>query len=80
MPTKADLPKWVHDALAQNGGRASIIDVCRHIWQAHEGELRAAGGLFYTWQYDVRWAAYQLRAAGIIKAAERSPRGVWELS
>lgn len=35
--------------------------------------------MFYTWQYDVRWAATTLRRTGKLRAAEVLPSGVWEL-
>jgi len=38
------------------------------------------GDLFYTWQYDMRWAATKLRRDGKLKAATRSPKGTWELT
>ena len=79
MVAKTDLPNWVEEALDAHGGSASIIEVCRHIWQAHEPELRLSGDLFYTWQYDVRWAAYQLREGGRMKAEKESPKGIWQL-
>jgi hypothetical protein len=79
VASKMDLSAWVRDALTQQGGSASIVHVCRHIWQVHEMELRMSGDLFYTWQYDVRWAAYQLREAGVMKPEKESPKGVWQL-
>jgi len=33
--------------------------------------------IFYSWQYDLRWAAHKLR--GVMLAADASPSGVWEL-
>ncbi|MGD2117409.1 MAG: hypothetical protein PVG66_03555 [Chromatiales bacterium] len=79
MATKTDLQGWVENAIKDNGGRAKLIDVARHIWQHHESDLKASGDLFYTWQYDMRWAANQLRTQGILSSAETSPRGVWIL-
>jgi len=35
---------------------------------------------FFTWQYDIRWAANLLRRSGLMKPAESSPHGLWELS
>jgi hypothetical protein len=80
MATKLDLRDWVRDALRAHGGSATIVEVCRHIWQVHEPDLRLSGDLFYTWQYDVRWAAYSLRRAGTMKPDSDSPHGVWELA
>jgi hypothetical protein len=80
MATKHDLPEWVVEALRAHSGRASIVEVCQHLWQVHEPDLRLSGDLFYTWQYDVRWAAYTLREAGRMKADSESPNGIWELA
>jgi len=80
VATKHDLPDWVHGALKDLGGRARLVEVARGIWKRHESELRKSGDLFYTWQYDMRWAANRLRRAGIMRAADVSPSGVWELA
>jgi hypothetical protein len=69
----------VHKALTALGGRGRIAEICKYIWEAHEAELRNSGDLFYTWQYDVRWAANRLRASGKMKPAILSPSGIWEL-
>lgn len=80
MATKHDLPDWVQNALRDIGGHASILGVAKHIWKNHESELKTSGDLFFTWQYDMRWAANSLRRRGIMKPAEVSPVGVWELA
>jgi hypothetical protein len=79
MANKHDLPEWIVEALTAAGGSASLVNVCRHVWQHHEQELLSSGDFFFTWQYDIRWAATELRHAGILKAADLSPSGVWEL-
>jgi len=79
LPTKADLRDWLLLALRAHGGKASIVQICRHIWQHHEEDLRRSGDLFFTWQYDVRWAATQLRNEGVLRARDLSARGLWEL-
>ena len=73
------LQELVVEALKAHNGQAGIVEVCKHIWANHENELRQSGDLFFTWQYDVRWAANQLRRNGALRAAEASPRGIWEL-
>ncbi len=78
--TKQHLGGWVVEALEDFGGRAALIDICKHVWERHEGDLAESGELFYTWQYDIRWSANQLRQGGIMRAAAESPRGVWELT
>ena len=78
--TRENLQTWVVEALAGLGGSGSVVDVSRAVWQRHEGDLRTAGDLFFTWQYDLRWAANVLRARGKLRPATVSPRGVWELA
>jgi hypothetical protein len=80
MATKGDLVAWLEDALRAQGGRGTIVELCREIWQRHEPDLRLSGDLFYTWQYDIRWAAYKLRETGVLKPDAESPTGVWELA
>ena len=80
MATKVDLKHWLVEALKNAGGRDSVASICKHVWAAHEQDLRASGDLFYTWQYDIRWAAHSLRREGVLLPAESSPRGVWELA
>ena len=79
MATHEDLQQWVIDALTAQGGSASIVEVARHIWSKHETDLRGSGDLFYTWQYDMRWACTNLRQAGKVRPASVSRRGEWQL-
>ena len=79
MARKENLREWLIEALEENNGRASIVDVCRYIWNHYENELRISGDLFFTWQYDVRWLPTQLRKEGIMRATHLSPQGIWEL-
>jgi hypothetical protein len=71
---------WVEEALRKLGGAASILDICKEVWTLHEADIRNAGDLLYEWQYEIRWAGDLLRRNGVIRPAEVSPRGVWELS
>lgn len=80
MVDREQLVIWVHEALTKHGGRAKVVDVAKSIWKHHENELRASKDLFFTWQYDMRWAALKLRKKGAIKPADLTPRGVWELA
>jgi hypothetical protein len=79
MARREDLRKWLSEALEANNGSASIVEVCKYVWENYENELRRSGGLFFTWQYDIRWAANRLRKEGIMRAADSSPKGIWEL-
>lgn len=69
---KADLEDLIVVALKSLGGEAKIADIAKAIWLENEGALRAAGDLFYTWQYDMRWAGQRLQGKGIIKKNLRS--------
>lgn len=53
------------------------LDVSKYIWANYEDQLRQSGDLFYTWQYDYRWQATELRKKGILKDSDK--RGYWEL-
>jgi hypothetical protein len=78
--TREDLQGLVVAALKANGGSAPIVDVCKYVWQHHEQELRASGDLFYTWQYDIRWAAQRLRDNRVLISTDSLPRGLWAIN
>jgi hypothetical protein len=81
VATKSDLKEWTIEALQELGGRGFVVDVCRVVWRRHESDLWASGDLFFTWQYDIRWAAQRLRAEGRLAAAEGPRRHVpWRLT
>lgn len=80
MAERNDLKVWVVEALRQLGGAGSIIHVCQRVWRMHESELRASGDLFFTWQYDIRWAAQYLRNVGLLVAVDNSRTKDWTLS
>jgi hypothetical protein len=61
MADREKMMRWVYQAVETAGGEASLLQVARHIWENHEIDLRASGDDFYTWQYDMRWAAQKLR-------------------
>lgn len=79
VATKEDIVHWVAQAVRAHGGSATLLEVAKHIWQEHEPDLRRSGSLFYTWQYDMRWAATKLRHRSVLRPADESPTGVWEL-
>lgn len=79
MTTRDVLQDWVTEALKKIGGAGTIVQVAKHIWNNHSAELKKSGDLFYTWQYDMRWAATKLRNKNIILPAETSAKGVWRL-
>jgi hypothetical protein len=78
LATRDDLQDWVLEALRAVGGEAHLVEVTRTVWEAHRADLEASGDLFYTWQYDLRWAATKLRHRGLLDTAERTGR--WRLS
>ncbi len=80
MATKHDLVDWLIEALKASGGQGRIVDLCKYVWKIHEDDLKGSDNLFYTWQYDIRWAATELRKSGKLKSASLSPKGIWELS
>ncbi|GAA4717312.1 hypothetical protein GCM10025782_13030 [Pedococcus ginsenosidimutans] len=80
MAEKRDLETWIVQALREHGGEMAVVEVARHVWSHHEDELRESGDLFYTWQYDLRWAAQNLRDDGVLAAKEGHRRGGWRLA
>lgn len=80
MIIKTDLEKLVIKALEEHKGRGNIVQVAEFIWKNYESDLKQSGELFFTWQYDMRWAANKLRRKGVMKPADSSPSGVWELN
>ena len=76
--TREDLQRIVSQAIAAHSGKASIVEVAQHIWGHHEAELKASGDLFFTWQYDMRWAAQRLRDAGKLSLGRRGGKNVWQ--
>ena len=66
-------------AVRAHGGKATIVQVAKYIWDNHESDLKASGDLFYLWQYEMRWAAQRLSKAGKLDYARESGRNVWQL-
>ncbi len=77
--TKDMLPELLTVCLLELGGEATIVKVCKCFWEHYEEELKRSGDLLYTWQYDIRWAATELRKNGLMIGAAESPRGLWQL-
>jgi hypothetical protein len=74
------MTEWVVEALQQLGGRGTILDISRRVWDRHEPDIRAAGDLLYEWQYELRWAGDILRRDGVLRPTDDVPRGIWELA
>ena len=80
MSDKSLLEPWIVDALKEHDGSADLLEVCKTVWLRHEDDLLASGDLFYTWQYDIRWAGTRLRKRGILAPASREKaREPWRL-
>ena len=77
--TRDDLPHLVESALRNLGGAAPIVGVARKIWEQHEDSLRASGDIFFTRQYDMRWAAQKLRDAHKLAYERQNGKPVWRL-
>ncbi len=77
--TRDDLPQLVEQSLRRLGGTAPLVEVAKDIWEHHETELRASGDLFFTWQYDMRWAAQRLRDAHRLTYSGQGGHRVWQL-
>ncbi len=76
MATKHDLEQRIVEAPNELGGEAHLTRIAEHIWKSHEADLKASGDLFFTWQYDMRWAAQRLQQHGQLKKNSKS----WSLS
>lgn len=79
MLLKRDLPDVVLDCLRHLGGSGTVVEVSREVWRRYEAELRDSGDLFYTWQYDLRWAAQTLRDKGGLLPTGRGKGSRWAL-
>jgi hypothetical protein len=74
------MESWIVEALQALGGEGSIARICEQVWRSHETDLRRSGDLFYTWQYDIRWAAQRLRDQRVLVPDGQAPRGIWRLA
>jgi hypothetical protein len=74
--TREDLKPIILEAIGTPGNKERIAKIAKFIWDHHEGDLRASGDFFYTWQYDMRWASEGLVKEG--KLDKKSHIGLWE--
>ncbi len=79
MVTRDIMKLWVIEALKYLGGSGWPKDVSKYIWDKYEQELKASGSMLYTWQYDLRWAAQQLRNEKKLKPVHKRRDLPWEL-
>ena len=71
---------WIISCLKLRGGKCLPDDVAKYVWENYETELRNSRDILYTWQYDLRKAAQQLRDEGILKAVNGRNDLPWELA
>lgn len=71
---------WIIECIREWGGSAWPREVSKYVWGRYEAELRGSGDILYTWQYDIRWAAQQLRNGGTLKPVNRCRDLSWELA
>ena len=76
---KQDMALLVSDALESRGGEGTIVEVATLIWENYKDELEASGEIFYTWQYDMRWARHRLSEKGKLITKSRGRESVWVL-
>lgn len=76
---RTDLPDILYDSIRNLGGKTTIVDVCKYVWSHYGSELENSGNLFFTWQYDIRWAATELRKTKRMLDKDISPKGIWEI-
>ena len=79
MAEKELLIDYLIEALNVNGGNGKIVDICKIVWEKHEMDLRNMGDLFYSWQYDIRWAASELKKQGRLKHEKIGHKNIWIL-
>ena len=80
MHYREKLQLWVREALGDLGGQGLILDVAKHVWANHETDLKNSDDAFYSWQYDIRWAAQHLRNSGRLKPVNGDRHSPWELA
>jgi hypothetical protein len=73
------LVHWVEASLRKLGGSAKIVEIAKDIYETHAEELERSGDLFYTWQYDMRWAGLKLSKAGKVYLSNKAGPSRWAL-
>ena len=79
MTDRRVLREWLIEALRELGGAGSVLRVSKVVWERHEADLRLAGDLLFTWQYDLRWAANALRTEGVLDKVHGARNRPWTL-
>lgn len=71
---------WTLEAIRHLGGKATILQMCKEVWENHSVQIVGADDFRYVWQFEVRWAADLLRRQGRLRCAKESLRWTWELA
>ena len=77
--SRKDIIDLVVDALKSLGGKGTIVQVASKIWETYGAVLEQSGEIFYTWQYDIRWARHKLAADGVLKTKKVQGKSLWIL-
>lgn len=80
MMNREALEVFIIESLKEFGQPTHYTDICKWVWKNYEKTLKNSGDMFYVWQYEIRWAATDLRGKGILKPVIESKKGLWELN
>jgi len=87
---REDLPDILYNIIKSfPNGSATMQQIFRRFWNLYKKKLNEADDIFYTWNYEIRWAATELRKQGRMKPAhsrentrggeDTSRIGIWEI-
>ena len=71
--------KGINGFLYQMDGNGYILDISKKFWIKYKDNITPNNNLFYTWQYDIRWAATELRKNNIMVRPDLE-KGLWTLA
>ena len=77
--SKDDLPRLLENVLKEMNGNGYILDISKKFWIKYKDNITPDNNLFYTWQYDIRWAATELRKNNIMVRPDLE-KGLWTLA
>ncbi|MET0249309.1 MAG: hypothetical protein ABW164_06230 [Sphingobium sp.] len=77
MGFREKMQLWVIEALQAMDNEGPINNVAKHIWLNHELDLQQAGEHFFSWQYDMRWAAQKLIDKNKLGLRKNGAKSIW---
>ena len=77
--SKNDLPILLEEVLKEMDGNGYILDISKKFWIKYKDNITPNNNLFYTWHYDIRWAATELRKNNIMVRPDLE-KGLWTLA